>query len=347
MNNSMNFNSFSITPESFIVFYTKIYHFDEDIVKTREIALILNIIILSMGFLDNLMCIYVFLQKKLLRHKFNWYLSIVAMFKLIFSLTLFIDHIFSKIDKDQKFLHDINETASKIIDFIVHTSDSYIAVLTVFLSLDRLVAIKNPLFIKKFITNLHTKFLISISLFMLLCLKIMSIIFCEFKAENNARILFCTVISPNFFNTLPLIVILVVNILLVIEIIKYYRNKRRSKIKDKISILARDNNNISQSAKFLKKFSASQINHTKRSHFIVIIVSDVWSILTAIPYYTLSSFFVLFQIKITNLKSIIIFQIVSSILFNTNHSIDFFIYFSFYGDFREAILKIPRKCLKK
>ena len=53
------------------------------------------------------------------------------MFKLIFSLTLFIDYIFSKIYKDQKFLHDINETASKIIDFIVHTSDSCIAVLTV------------------------------------------------------------------------------------------------------------------------------------------------------------------------------------------------------------------------
>jgi hypothetical protein len=111
MNNSKNFNSFILTPESFIVFYTKIYHFDEDIVKTREIALILNIVILSIGFLDNLMCMYVFLQKKLLRHKFNWYLSIVAMFKLIFSLTLLIDHIFSKIDKGQKFLHDINETA--------------------------------------------------------------------------------------------------------------------------------------------------------------------------------------------------------------------------------------------
>jgi hypothetical protein len=148
MNNSKNFNSFILTPGSFIVFYTKIYHFDEDIVKTREIALILNIVILSIGFSDNLMCIYVFLQKKLLRHKFNWYLSIVAMFKLIFSLTLFIDHIFSIIDKGQKFLHDINETASKIIDFIVHTSDSYIAVLTVFLSLDRLVAIKIPMFIK-------------------------------------------------------------------------------------------------------------------------------------------------------------------------------------------------------
>jgi hypothetical protein len=150
----------------------------------------------------------------------------------------------------------------KIIDFIVHTSDSYIAVLTVFLSLDRLVAIKNPMFIKKFITNLHTKFLISISLFMLLCLKIMSIIFCEFKAENNTRIFFCTVIFPNFFITLPLIVVLVVNILLVMEIIKYCRNHHRSKIKDKISILARDNNNISQSAKFLRKFSASQVNNT-------------------------------------------------------------------------------------
>ena len=70
----MYYNSVFLTPEYFIAVYTKIYRFDEDIVKTREVAFILNILILSVGILDNIMCIYAFLQKKLLRHKFNWYL---------------------------------------------------------------------------------------------------------------------------------------------------------------------------------------------------------------------------------------------------------------------------------
>ena len=203
--------------------------------------------------------------------------------------------------------------------------------------------------IKKFITNLHTKYLISISLFVLLSLKIMSIIFCEFKTENNTRILFCSVIYPNIFNTLPLIVILILNTLLVKEIVKYCRNQRRSKLKNlvKISMLTRVNN-ISQSAKFLIKFSASKISHTQKNHCLVIIISDVWSILTSAPYYTFNSFFVLFQMNILNIKSIIIFQIISSVLFNANHCIDFFIYFSFYDDFRDAILKmlLPRKFIQ-
>ena len=120
-----------MTPQSFLNLYTKIYNFDKDIATIKAIAFILNICLLSIGILDNMISIFVLLQKKLRQHKFNWYLLVVGIFKQFFCITLFVDYLFSKFYKDPIFLHDFSEISSQIIDFTVHTSDSCIAVLTV------------------------------------------------------------------------------------------------------------------------------------------------------------------------------------------------------------------------
>ena len=139
-----------MTPQHFLNLYEKIYKHDKDIGKFKEVALVLSIIFMLIGIVDNSISIYAFLQKKLLENSFNWYLLIVTIFKLIFCTTLFTDYIFNKVYYEPIFLHDLNRYATVIIDYIIHTSDSCIALLTVFLSLDRLYAIRHPLKWRRF-----------------------------------------------------------------------------------------------------------------------------------------------------------------------------------------------------
>jgi hypothetical protein len=156
--------SIFMTPESFFEIYKSIYQKDSDIATVKNIAFICSIFFMAFGIIGNIISIFVFLQKKLLEHKFNWYLLILAIFKLIFCVTLFVDYLFSKIFKEEIFLHDLHETTKQLFDFLIHSSDSCIASLTIILSLDRYHDIKYPMKIKEFITQLHAKKLIIISL---------------------------------------------------------------------------------------------------------------------------------------------------------------------------------------
>ena len=337
-----------MTPQHFLSLYNIIYQFDKDIVKIKEIAFILSTIFMTLGIFDNIICIYAFLQDKLLEKKFNWYLLITSVFKLIFCITLISDYICLKIH--HKFLHDLNKIVGLLIDFVIHTSDSCIALLTVFLSLDRLYAIRHPLKLKDFFTNLHAKYLISSSLCIFIVLVIFNVALCEQNLGSNSHIIYCTIVSPTILNTLPLIIILILNILLVRETIKkYYKNKSKknsiiSQGKNSLvplvdlKVVRRRRSSVRQSIHIIVT-NKHQNTKKDKSHFFVI-VTDIWSFLTSTPYYILNSYYILFHLNIFSMETIIILQIISSVLFNSNYCINFFIYLSFYAEFRNIVTAI-------
>jgi hypothetical protein len=91
---------------------------------------------------------------------------------------------------------------------------------------------------------------------------------------------------------------------------------------------------VRQVNKVVKKLTRSQ-----KSHYTVIIATDIWSVLTSFPYYILNSY-LLFQLNFFNIETIIILQIISSVFFNSNPCISFFIHLCFNEEFREAILNL-------
>ncbi len=371
--------SILLTPEYFMYFYTQLYRFDKNISKARDFAFVLSVIFMSVGILGNTISIYVLQKKNIRKNKFNWYLLVVSILRLLFCMIVFIDYIFSKIYVEEIFLHDLNKISSLIIDFVLHTSDSCVVTLTLFLSLDRLYAIRQPMKIKEFMTHFHAKLVISSSLITVIVLKIVSFVFCELNIEGNYHIIFCTVISPTLFNTVPLIIILILNTLLVIAVIKYYRAQSKQNSTDEESLAStsfhskerirlkkfvlkeefRESKSISirnfrsfgstntTTTSSIRNKNRKKMTNTQKSHYLIILVTDIWSVITSFPYYTLNSFFVLFQLNIFHIENLILLQIVSSILFNSNQCISFFIYISFYNDFRIVVNELFLKCICK
>ena len=343
--NNMSQISMLLTPKQFFNLYKRLYESDEVICRIKDAAFIINSILMIVGIFGNIVSFFVFLQEKLIECKFNCYLLVVTSIKLIFCITLFIDYLFSKIHSEKIFLHDLNNISRIMIDFLIHTSDSCVALLTVYLSLDRLYAVKFPLKIKAFITNLHAKYLISVSLISLISFMALNVIICENTIIDAIHITYCTIISPTIINIIPLIIILVINILLVEDRVSYYRKQFRKSIVDmngRESITMFEFKDFKQRAssvreESMRKFSAKKFSIAQKSHCTVIILADIWSVLTSLPYYILNSYFILFQINIFEIETIIITQIIVSIFFNSNHCINFFIYFSFYDDFRDVL----------
>ena len=394
---------------------------DTSLVKLDEIGFNLNISSMSLGVINNMMSIFILCNKRLRKRKFNWYLLVLSIFEFIFCFTVFFDYIFIKIYKEQLFLHDLNEISFMVTDYIVHTTDSCTIVLTVLLAIDRLYAIKKPMKIKVFVTNLHAKKLMAFSLFLLLSLKTSSFIFCQFNIENSAHIIYCSLVSNILFNFAPLSFVLVLNIVLAKEMYNYYKrktnidfNKTDSFSRSQLDISSQCQTKLSGSIRRKSRFTrsygdlhvktrnfelepntsinlnpkyttprritlftkshgdltanysrASQNLHlqlnasceimrkfcvnskSQKSHYIVILVSSLWSLLTTIPYYTFITYDSLFKLNffsnIFDLKTTAIIQIISSILFNFNHVINFFIYLCFNEEFRNVLFK----CLTK
>jgi len=361
-----------------------------------------NILFGAIGIIDNIISISVLVNKKLRERKFNLYLLVLAIIELIYCLTVFIDYTFKKVFNHSIFLSEYSNTSRIIINYIIHTSDSCTVLIVLFLTIDRLYAIKNPMKIKQFITNLHAKKLISISLVALIFIKTSSFAFCELNVNHNAHLIYCAIASPLIFNILPLIIVLVLNIVLIKEvtanfkkkacialnissskyeskcrlnqsrenygsiistvIIKTVQNKFRSNEVDtnSVRLLFRskkfyhnnettfeDIENVSNktnvhSLESIGMFNRKRICQTQKSHYIIILTTSMWSMLTSILYYTNTTFYLILQVKFSKnieiLNKIIMIQLFSSILFNSNHFINFFIYISFYTDFR-AVLK--------
>ena len=325
---------------------------DYDLSMTRDIACKINIILLSFGIIGNILCIFAFSRKKMIIRKFNWYLLILAIFELIFCVFLFGEYLLKMFNNTPMYL---NQYINTVIDFTIHTIDTFVVLITLILSIDRLYAIKNPIKFKFFITNVHAKCLVLITLISSILLKTPCAILGYELFDGNLYIVYCNLVSPFIFNIIPTILILFLNSLLVIQIVKYFRASSRQNIH---LMMARRPKNIRVSTSFsqsngknsIKTFVSStnqrpaKISQTQKSHYFVILVVAIWTVLTTMPYYSLNTYLLLFRLEIfenqsSDTKVIRIAQIISSIFFNSNHCINFFIYFRFYNEFKHSIMR--------
>ena len=323
---------------------------DGDMIELREISLRVNLVLIVIGIIGNLINIYVFCNKIMMKKRFNSYLLSRAIFELIFCLILFIDYILINFNDYKMFLHDLNIYSNIVIDFLVHTVDSYITYLSFVLSFDRLWAIKYPTEHKNSWTYLYPKSITLIVLLISILIKIPGVFACNDSGEKKLlTIAFCTFISPLICNVIPSIAILVVNIALTIKMNRYYKNNQtRNSEQGHNSENRRDSNreNIESIALNSNKKPLSSI---KKSHYVVIIITSFWIELTTLPYYTLNYFNLLSHLNMhsldINIKLIAYIQVIVSIFFNSNRCVNFFIYFSYHIEFRNCIIAIFKNIL--
>ena len=206
-----------------------------------------------------------------------------------------------------------------------------------------------PLKIKEFVTHLHALSLILMSLTSLIILKIINCGLCEINIKTEIHLGFCVIVSPLIFYTIPLTIILILNVLLVHKLVKYFKNHQQINETNNQEIqlslfetqASTSRKSMSNSIKSpLRKFGGKQKNNRdKKIQYFVIILSDIYSILTSIFYYSLSSVFILFQLNFFYMETIIKLQILSSVFFNSNYLIYFFIHLAFNDDFRNVFKK--------
>ena len=193
----MTFNSFQMMTKKnhSQLNATMIYTVDENMITLADISYKINFILILIGLIDNIFCIFVFLQRKMIKIKFNWYLLIIAIFELLFCLILFIDYSFRLVYKTPMFLHDLNVIANMIIDYSLHLIDSFVTIITMILSIDRYQAIKNPTQIRKLFTYMHSKRLVRMTFISLVILKIPGFKICYENTERNFNIIYCNIIN--------------------------------------------------------------------------------------------------------------------------------------------------------
>ena len=199
---------------------------------------------------------------------------------------------------------------------------------------------------------------------------------CVCKLLNNMifKSVYCSIISPSIFHLIPQLTVLVLNVFLVREMVKYFRNTSKMcidyihaspilKTKDhhhsnssrnKLK-MSSNNLHIPQSLRNSEKsidklsekrprYSKHQIhtlsNHSNNHFYILILISSLWSFLTIVPYYSFQTYFSLNQLKFfeSNFDQNIIFRIkvIASTFFNSNHCFNFFIYVLFHHEFRDC-----------
>jgi hypothetical protein len=323
--------------------------------KETSYEMILNVSLVIIGILGNLIAVCVFLKKKLMERHFNLYLLALTILELIFCLVLFIGYLSNTFDKNM------------FSTITIHIVDSCITLMTLFLSVDRLYGMRQPTKINSFITHLHAKKLIFISVFILVFLKTTSDSFCLFTNSLKFKVIYCSISSPLIFHVIPQLMVLVLNAFLVREIVKYYRNASKMcldyintyqivKIKGHhlnisqnlhVHSLARHSNKNSidnclevksSMRRILNKREPVSHTHSNNHFYILILISSLWSFLTLSPYYSVQTYLSLNKLEFFNKNFnpnlIIKIKIISSILFNSNHSFNFFIYFCFHHEFR-------------
>jgi hypothetical protein len=183
----------------------------------------LNLSFLAIGFIGNGLCIYAFSKKRMRSVKLNLYSLAIAVFQFIFCLFLFGDYIYRLFSSEKVFLHQFNKILNILFDCSIHTIDSYLAVLRLILSIDRLYAIKKPLNIKTFATNLHANRFIILTFLLLILLKIPGKILCHIYETELVYISYYSMISPFIFNILPTISVLTINLILIKALVKNFR----------------------------------------------------------------------------------------------------------------------------
>ena len=314
---SLNAKSFSSNKSGYS------YNVDFEEVQLKEIAIKIKFILTLIGIAGNILHIYAFLQKKSRCLKINCYLMYLAISQFIFCFTLFFDYLFCFM-RQQKFLHDYNIYANVLIDFIIHACDWNLTAITLFLSIDRLYAIKNPIKLKRFFTQKHIKAIMIGSILISIVGRIPFLISCV--REVNTLVLICSTV-PFLINICFLVVNFILAVALVKEMAIYYRSISKEATASLLVVL---NNNSLKSHKTSEYdgpkmanssvFNAKQMTSSQKLHYTAIIISSLWSVVASITYYTLLNYWTYFNndlfSKHFNLKTTIIMQIISSI-FNT------------------------------
>ena len=356
--------------------------YDKDYLEspTDRISAVINLGIMIFGVLGNLICILVFSQKALLNRRFNWYFLALSFADLIFcfilltnysSYALFRSHRLS-IGRIPLHLYDLSELTCVLYEYMLNTTDAFSVFLTLTLSIDRLYAITNPIKVRMFVTYRFPKHIIVIIYLALHLIKSPEIFlggkkfkiededlvpdqlnssniktFACFPSDNieyakNSTALFIYVIYSNIFlpvilNILPGIAIVILNMTLWF-FIRHYTNQISSK-----KLL-----NFGDQSVYLKS-NTHRITKTQKSHYLTIIMIGVWLLLTAIPYYSLITYYMFIAVK--NLGSsnygnetFMKAQAISSVLYNLNHCINVVIYIFFHRDFRSSALNLFIKC---
>ena len=217
------------------------------------------------------------------------------------------------------------------MDFIAHTSDSLSIILTLILSIDRLYAITNPIKNKYFMTNTHTKTLILVSLLIVCVIRLPSAIICRFCYFTECTFcmnISCSFLLPILVNILPAFIILVINGMLVVKLFKY--NMKKLSIKSK-----KDGKTY--------VLTNTKINKIKKSRYFIILTMALWLLMTNTPYYAIMAYQFgsdAYLKNKDNFKFTFDVQHITSVLFNLNHCINFFIYLCYHDLFRATLLKI-------
>ena len=315
---------------------------EENSNKYTDAVCITNLILTLLGIIGNSLSIYVFSQKKMIIRKFNWYLLVMAIFELAFCLLLFIDYLFQRNHPEQIFLHELNTAINMIFEFSIHLIDTYVIQITLILTINRLYAIKHPIEVKNFVTNLHSKCLIVSIFISLIVLKVPIFMLCYSNSHSNFNIVFCTTFSPLVFNIIPTAIILVLNMFLIREIRNYYRRKPEhffsfaSSQHSAQSTEELSYNEVKKQKKlyrtnFVRKLIYKPVSRSQKAHFLVIIAVACWLAATSLPYYSFSTYYLIFRFHtFTNyfdIDTLKIIQMISSNFFNSNHCINFFIYY--------------------
>ena len=326
-----------------------IYDFEDEIYKIT-LGLIL------IGIVSNLMCVFVYLQKKMLKNKFNWYLLVSAILNLFVSLILFIDYVFRFLSPLHILLRDFHKIFEIIIYFCTSTTDSCLTFFYLILSIDRLYcAIKGIRKIKTFLTQLHAKSFIITTLLVLIVTKVVDFFLCNSIVDENIKTSYCSLASPILFNIAPTILILFVNLILIKKIVFNCKRNERFVSVGEINTLYESNPELG----VLKNLNA------RKSHNLIIISLSFWLILTTISF-TFSSYYFIFpfdyiskhknddlvmlnekKINFDRIKTISNIQAISSIFLYSNHCINFFVYIFYDPIFKNCFKKMLSVKLKK
>jgi hypothetical protein len=322
--------------------YPKLLDFDSDEMFYTTTAL--NLSFLTIGIIGNGLCIYAFSKKRMRSVKFNLYSLAIAVFQFIFCLFLFGDYMYRLFSSEKALLHQFNKIFNILFDCSIHTTDSYLAVLRVILSIDRLYAIKKPLNIKTFATHLHANRFIILTFLLLILLKIPGTILCHIFETELVYITYYSMISPFIFNILPTISVLTINLILIKALIKNFKKDSKENINEnkKSEIHVTLKNSIS-----IRKFCKPQKSSNK-THYISIIILSLWQVLSTVPYYTFNSYnFIvlsnLFEVErevtLNRIGKLETIQAFLAFFFNISQCFNIFVYISFNKSFRNCFYK--------
>jgi len=311
------------------------------------------------GLFGNIICFAVFIQRKMRMIKFNLYLLVLSIFEISFCFILLINYLFQLFNKDNLLMHQLNKLTTISFDYFVHNLDSTSHIITLILSINCLYAIKNPLKIKEFFTNLHPKFVTVVSVLSIFLLRIPIAVLCNHE-ENEILTNSCNFVSPIIFNILPIISVLIVNSILIKEIVlnpdslvDHFMSHRLSTVETSVHY----KNSLVEVS--ITKLNPNKIYKNKMSRYISIIIISLWSVVTTITYFIFNIYCLILNNQIfkdprieidiyvyEKIKTVIRIQSLASILFNSNHCISVVFYLLFYSMFRDSIFSFFKKIFK-